>query len=68
MSKRGHDSTVARDGRAALDAWREKHFDRILMDVRMPEMDDLDTTLAICAEELVGGRTPSADHRRHCTP
>ena len=42
LSSRGHDVTVVRDGRAALDALRREPFDVALLDIVMPEMDGLE--------------------------
>ena len=35
------DFTIAHNGRQALDALRQRRFDLVLMDIRMPEMDGL---------------------------
>ncbi len=42
-----HAVTTAVNGRDALEKMVERHFDLILMDVQMPEMDGLTTTLLI---------------------
>jgi signal transduction histidine kinase/CheY-like chemotaxis protein len=49
----GHNVTIANHGKEALQRWREApdHFDFILMDVLMPEMDGLESTAMIRAEE-----------------
>ncbi|HVY17039.1 MAG TPA: ATP-binding protein [Rhodopila sp.] len=39
--------TTARNGFEAIDAYREKEFDLILMDCQMPEMDGYEATRAI---------------------
>lgn len=39
--------TLADGGRQALELLKEQHFDMILMDVQMPEMDGLETTAHI---------------------
>jgi signal transduction histidine kinase/ActR/RegA family two-component response regulator len=51
LEKRGHHVTVAADGRQALSALDQAHFDVVLMDVQMPEMDGFETTGAIRARE-----------------
>ena len=51
--------TVAADGRKALSALDQAHFDVVLMDVQMPEMDGFETTAAIRARERdTGGHLP----------
>jgi signal transduction histidine kinase len=44
LEGRGHDVTVAGDGRAAVAEAERENFDVILMDVQMPEMDGLEAT------------------------
>ena len=51
LEKQGHHVTVAADGRQALSALDQAHFDVVLMDVQMPEMDGFETTGAIRARE-----------------
>jgi signal transduction histidine kinase/ActR/RegA family two-component response regulator len=52
----GVDLEVVEDGSLALEAWRRRTFDLILMDINMPVMDGVSATRAIRAEERAGGR------------
>jgi PAS domain S-box-containing protein len=56
LEKRGHDVTVARNGREALDALIQQTPDLVLMDVQMPEMDGFEATAAIRQDERKSGR------------
>jgi CheY-like chemotaxis protein len=59
LRKQGHEVVVVDNGIAALEAYGRKRFDLILMDVRMPRMDGLQTTAAIRdRERRTGGRIP----------
>jgi len=44
------------DGKAAVDAWRDGHFDLILMDIQMPVMDGIAAAKAIRAAEAESNR------------
>src|SRR5262249_21532693 len=52
LSKRGHQTTVAGNGKEALDALERERFDLVLMDVQMPEMGGLEATQAIREKEV----------------
>ncbi len=55
LEKRGHEVVLANNGREALEILKNEHFDLILMDVHMPEMDGFEATASIRAKERVNG-------------
>ncbi|MCX5744086.1 MAG: response regulator [Proteobacteria bacterium] len=52
----GHEVVLAVDGKLALEAFAEREWDIVLMDVQMPVMDGLQATEAIRALEKTTGR------------
>jgi len=55
LEKRGHTVVVADNGKEALEALEKEHFDLILMDVQMPEMNGFEATAAIREKEKKTG-------------
>lgn len=56
LEDRGHEVTLANNGREALAILASQSFDAILMDVQMPEMNGLEATAAIRQSEIGTGR------------
>jgi signal transduction histidine kinase/CheY-like chemotaxis protein len=59
LEKAGHQVTLARTGREAVDAWErsgERNFDVVLMDIQMPEMDGMEATVEIRHREQKSGK------------
>jgi len=57
LQKRGHTIALAHNGREALERIRTEHFDIVLMDVQMPDLDGYTATAEI--------RKLEANHGKH---
>ena len=51
LERRGHSVKCVGSGREALDLLETEHFDGVLMDVQMPDMDGFEATAAIRGKE-----------------
>jgi CheY-like chemotaxis protein len=56
LRRLGFSADVVMNGRAALDAAFARHYDAILMDCQMPELDGYEATQAIRRREHERGR------------
>jgi CheY-like chemotaxis protein len=56
LQKRGYDVNIAVNGQEVLKALEKTSYDVILMDVHMPEMDGIETTLVIREKEKLTGK------------
>jgi CheY-like chemotaxis protein len=51
LEKEGHQVVLANNGREAVEKFKERHFDLILMDCMMPELDGFEATRCIRQSE-----------------
>lgn len=69
LSRRGHEPTIANNGREVIDLFERNVFDVILMDVQMPILDGIQATRAIREiEKKSGGRIPVVATTAHAMP
>lgn len=69
LSKAGHDVHAVGDGESALDAYQQRAFDLIVLDIHMPDIAGTDVARLIRAQETDGEHVPiiavTADAARH---
>jgi CheY-like chemotaxis protein len=69
LERMGYRADVAANGLEVLEALRRQHYDVILMDVQMPEMDGLQATRRIRENERqTGGHLPIIALTAHAMP
>ncbi|MBD3181523.1 PAS domain S-box protein [Candidatus Poribacteria bacterium] len=51
LEKQDYQVSIANDGKEAIELWEKQHFDLILMDVQMPEIDGFEATKIIREKE-----------------
>jgi signal transduction histidine kinase/ActR/RegA family two-component response regulator len=61
IEKRGHSVVAVNNGREAVDRAAREHFDLVLMDISMPEMDGLQAT-ALLRSTQPGANYPGNGH------
>ena len=52
----GYDLDMVEDGQAAVEAWTQRDYDLVLMDIQMPVMDGMAAARAIREAEAASGR------------
>ena len=58
LKKEGYDATIVNSGSAALEKIKSEEFDLLILDIRMPEMDGIETITAIREYYSVEGKDP----------
>jgi CheY-like chemotaxis protein len=66
LEKGGYSVAVAPDGQAAVEAFKTRRFELVLMDIQIPGMDGFEATAAIReTEKLIGGHIPIVSMTAH---
>jgi CheY-like chemotaxis protein len=63
LRRRGCEPVTATSGKQSLDLLEQQHFDLILMDIQMPELDGFETATIIRQREI-DPATPRPSNRR----
>jgi CheY-like chemotaxis protein len=58
LSTEGYDATVVRSGKEAIDSVKKSEFGLVICDVRMPEMDGIETIKEIRAYLMKANKKP----------
>jgi len=68
LKKIGCEADIADNGHEAVECFRKTHYDMVLMDCQMPEMDGFEATETIRAEEDGTQRIPIVAMTAHAMP
>ncbi len=68
LKKIGCETDIAGNGHEAVECCRKKHYDMVLMDCQMPEMDGFEATETIRAEEHGAQHMPIVAMTAHAMP
>lgn len=58
LKKQGYDATIVSSGAEALDRIKQEDFDLLVLDIRMPEMDGIETIQAARQALSAAGKKP----------